>query len=113
MRILGKKIILKVKKKNIGNNKLCAEIDKLITDLEKFNPSEKNLIEVRSDADCVHGDGFYFFDIHIHRTLLLIELDDEGEATTVWAGTHKEYEVTLKNNKSTVETRLRKKGYVE
>lgn len=32
MRIIGKKIVLKVKKKNIGNKKLCTEIDKLITD---------------------------------------------------------------------------------
>lgn len=36
MRIIGKKTILKIKKKNNGNKKLCAEIDKLITDLEKL-----------------------------------------------------------------------------
>ncbi|MDR7212568.1 hypothetical protein [Flavobacterium piscis] len=66
MRIIGKKTILKIKKKNIGNKKLCIEIDKLITDLEKFNPNEENINDIRNDADCVHSDGFYFFDIHIH-----------------------------------------------
>ena len=113
MRILGKKTILKLKKKNIGNTKLCTEIDELITDLENFNPSEKSLNDIRSDADCIHSDGFYFFNINIHRTLLLIELDYEGEATIIWAGTHQEYETTFKNNKLTIEKWLRKKGHIE
>jgi hypothetical protein len=113
MRILGKKTILKLKKKNIGNTKLCTEIDELITDLENFNPSEKSLNDIRSDADCIHSDGFYFFNINIHRTLLLIELDYEGEATIIWAGTHQEYETTFKNNKLTIEKWLIKKGHIE
>ena len=112
MRIIGKKTILKLKKKNIGNQKLCAEIDTLICDLERFNSREASLHDIRSDADCVHSDGFYFFDIHVHRTLLLIELDDEGEATIVWAGTHSEYETIFKNNKITIEKWLRKKGHI-
>lgn len=78
MRIIGKKIILKVKRKNIGNTKLCNEIDKLINYLEKFKPELQELKHIRDDADCVHNDGFYFFDINIHRTLILIEFDDEG-----------------------------------
>lgn len=61
MRIIGKKILLKVKKKNLGNLKLCSEIDTLISDLEDFKPGEKSIHEIRSDADNVHGDGFYFF----------------------------------------------------
>lgn len=113
MRIIGKKIVLKVKKKNIGNKKLCTEIDKLITDLENFNPNEKSIIEVRNDANCVHTDGFYFFDINIHRILIMIEFDHEGEATVVWAGTHQEYEMIFKNNKSTIEKWLRKNNYIE
>ncbi len=55
---------------------------------------------------------FIFFDLHLHRTLILIELDDEGEATIVWAGTHQEYEATFKNNKITIEKWLRQKGYI-
>lgn len=88
MRIIGKKAILKLKKKNIGNSKLCEVIDELITDLESFNPQEVDLKEIRKDADSVHPDGFYFFDLNIHRTLILIELDEEGEATIIWVGTH-------------------------
>lgn len=112
MRIVGKKIILKVKKKNVGNRKLCAEIDKLISDLENFNAEKSLIIDIRKDADCVHSDGFYFFDIHIHRTLILIELDDEGEATIVWAGSHQEYETVFKNNKLTIDKWLRKYEYI-
>ena len=41
MRIVGKKIILKLKKKNIGNKRLCIEIDRLVADLENFLPREK------------------------------------------------------------------------
>lgn len=113
MRIVGKKIILKLKKKNIGNKKLCNEIDRLVTDLENFNPREKNIRDIRKDADRVHTDGFYFFDINIHRTLILIEFDNNGEATIIWAGTHQEYEPTFKNNKPTIEKWLRNKGYIE
>lgn len=112
MRIVGKKIILKVKKKNIGNRKLCTAIDKLISDLENFNAEKSSMIDMRKDADCVQSDGFYFFDIHIHRTLILIELDDEGEATIVWAGSHQEYETVFKNNKLTIEKWLRKYEYI-
>ncbi len=113
MRIIGKKIILKVKIKNKGNQKLCNEIDKLIKDLENFNPCEKKINEIRNNADCVHSDGFYFFNIYIHRTLIMIEFSDDGEATIVWAGTHQEYEATFKNNKSTIEKWLRKYNYIK
>ena len=113
MRIIGKKTLLKLKKKNIGNKKLCHDIDKLITDLEKFDPTKSTLKEIRSDADCVHNDGFYFFDITIHRTLILIEFDDGGEATIVWAGTHQEYESVFKNTKTTIEKWLRSKNFIK
>ncbi len=112
MRIIGKKTILKLKKKNIGNRKLCNEIDKLITDLEDFNSNKKQINEIRVDADCVHNDGFYFFNTHIHRILILIEFDNDGEATIIWAGNHQEYEDTFKNNKTTIEKWLRKNGFV-
>ena len=112
MRIVGKKTILKVKRKNIGNKKLCIEIDKLITDLENLDLRTTGINEIRKDADCVHSDGFYFFNINIHRTLILIEFDDDGEATIVWAETHQEYEAIFKNNKLTIEKWLRKNGYI-
>jgi mRNA interferase HigB len=62
---------------------------------------------------CVHSDGFYFFDINVHRTLIMIEYADDGEATIVWAGTHQEYEIVFKNNKSTIEKWLRRNNYIE
>ena len=113
MRVIGKRILLKLKKKNLGNNKLGREIDKLIEDLEGFKPEGKRIGEIRNDADCVYGEEFYFFNISVHRTLILIEYDDEGEVTIVWAGTHQEYEREFKNNKSTIEKWLRSKGYIE
>ena len=112
MRITGKAIIAKLKKKNIGNRKLGIEIDKLIKDLEEFHPADGNIRDIRNDADCVHNDGFYFFDIHIHRTLVLIELDDEGQATIIWAGSHQEYESIFKNNRTTIAKWLRNKGHI-
>ncbi|XJR89516.1 hypothetical protein ACH34E_01525 [Elizabethkingia anophelis] len=45
--------------------------------------------------------------------MILIEFDDQGEATIVWAGTHKEYETIFKNNKATIEKWLRSKGYID
>ena len=113
MRIIGRKIILKLQKKNIGNRKLSFEIDKLLLELENFHPKDGSISEIRPDADLVHNDGIYFFNINIHRTLILIEIDDDGEATILWAGTHQEYEKTFKNNKSTVEKWLRKFNYIE
>ena len=113
MRIIGKKKILKLKKKNIGNKRLCDEIDILISDLEEFNANKNHISQIRKDADCVHNDGFYFFDINIHRTLILIELDNEGEATIIWVGTHKEYEATFKSNKKTIEKWLRSNSYLD
>ncbi|SKB84292.1 HigB_toxin, RelE-like toxic component of a toxin-antitoxin system [Sphingobacterium nematocida] len=117
MEIIGKSTLMKLKKKNIGNKKLGAEIDRLIEELESFDPAGgegiRELMELRRDADCVHNDGFYFFDINIHRTLILIELDEEGLASIVWAGTHQEYEAIFKNNKATIEKWLRQREYIK
>ncbi|MGJ1367890.1 type II toxin-antitoxin system HigB family toxin [Sphingobacterium spiritivorum] len=113
MRITGIKILRKLQKKNTGNKKLWTAVDKLIEDLQTFDPGIQHIHDVREDADRVHSDGFYFFDIDVHRTLILIEFDDQGEATIVWAGTHKEYETIFKNNKATIEKWLRSKGYID
>lgn len=110
MRLLGKKIILKIK--NRGNKKLCHEIDRLISDIEAFDVTIKNISELRHDADCVYNDGFYFFNIQLHRILIRIEIDDFGEATLIWAGSHQAYEMIFKNNKKTIEKWLRNKVYI-
>lgn len=60
MRIIGRKIILKLKWKNIGNKKLGNAIDQLLTDLEAFDFKVATITNSRKDADCVHSEGFYF-----------------------------------------------------
>ena len=79
----------------------------MISDIENSNWIKKTEIKIsRPDADCVHSDGFYFFDINIHRTMILIVFE-ENEAVVVWAGSHDEYDKTFKGNKITIEKWLR------
>ncbi|MEA3494595.1 MAG: type II toxin-antitoxin system HigB family toxin [Bacteroidota bacterium] len=107
MEILGKDRLVKLKRKNIGNSKLIFAIDKLISDLEKAEWAKKTDIKLtRSDADCVHADGFYFFDINIHRTMVLI-IFEKDVAIIVWTGSHDEYNTIFKGNKKTIENWLR------
>jgi hypothetical protein len=68
-----------------------------------FNP--------RNDAEKVHPDGFYFFNLTAHRTLILIEFSD-NESTIVWCGNHKDYESTFKNNKNTIRKWLKSKNWI-
>ena len=107
MELLRKDKLVKLKKKNQGNKKLILAIDKLILDIEKSN--WKNSVDIkltRPDADKVHSDGFYFFNLSIHRTMILIVFDEE-EAIIIWAGSHKEYNNLFKGNKRTIRKWLR------
>lgn len=91
MRLTNKKILEKLKSKYKGNVPLAQAIDKLIKDLEENEwQDQSELNTTRPDADNVHSEGFYFFNIQVHRTMVLIEFGDY-EATVVWAGTHQEY----------------------
>ena len=75
MRLTNKKALEKLKKKNRGNVPLSNAIDKLIKDIEDNEWKDQTELNItRQDADCVHSDGFYFFNINIHRTMILIEL---------------------------------------
>ncbi|MDO3641771.1 type II toxin-antitoxin system HigB family toxin [Mucilaginibacter sp. L3T2-6] len=113
MEFIGKTRLLKLKKKNKGNTDLCNAIDQLITDIESNSwTNEKELKAIRPDADQVHNDGFYFFDIHIHRTLILIEFGQDGIADVVWADNHAEYERTFKNNKAVIAKWLKDRGHI-
>ena len=113
MRVTGKKILTKLKLKQRGNVNLLEEIDLLVDELEnnEFNSFEE-LKKIRNDADKVHNDGFYFFNINIHRTLILIEMSENGEATIVWAGDHQEYESVFKNNKKAIAKWLKNNGWI-
>ncbi len=113
MRLIAKKKLEKLKRKNKGNTKLSRAIDDLVNEIESSNWKDEHVLkDARPDADCVHSDGFYFFDISVHRTLILIEIDDESEATVVWTGTHQEYETIFKNNKNTIKKWLKAKEYI-
>lgn len=103
MKLVNKHLLYQLKKKNQGNKKLIKAIDKLITDLERTewnNPNE--LMKSRPDADCVFGGEFYFFNVSVYRTLIMIEFEDDGEMTVVWAGNHHDYEKIFKNNRSVI-----------
>jgi len=79
----------------------------LISDIENANwTTHTDIKSSRPDADCVHNDGFYFFDINIHRTMILIAFEDE-EAMVIWVGSHDVYDKTFKGNKTTIEKWLR------
>ena len=84
MNLTNKNIFERLKRKNRGNSRLVKAIDKLIKDIELSDWSSPDEIKQdRPDGDCVHSDGFYFFDINIHRTMLLVEFGDNNEATIV------------------------------
>ncbi len=102
MRLINRKALEKLKKKKIGNRPLTKAIDKLINDIQACNwESQKELIITRPDADSIHEDGFYFFNINVHRTMILLEFG-ENEASVVWVGDHQKYEQIFQNNKDTI-----------
>lgn len=113
MRIINKHILGKLIRKNRGNSKLENAVQQLISDIEESdwkNPID--LTKNRQDADCVYGGEFYFFNINIHRTLILIEFEENGEATIVWAGSHDDYEMTFKNNRNVIKKWLRNNNWI-
>lgn len=113
MKLLRKDKLLKIKRKNQGNLKLTKAIDKLIEDIESSELKDKiDLIESRPDADRVHSEDFFFFDINIHRTLALIVFNEQY-AEILWVGNHDEYDSTFKGNKKTIETWLRNHGKIK
>jgi len=107
LELLRKHKLIKLKIKNRGNTKLIKAIDKLISDIENAKwENQTDIKESRPDADCVHSEGFYFFDLNVHRTMILVIFDD-NEATVIWTGTHDEYDKIFKGNKKTIEKWLR------
>ncbi len=113
MEIIGLAKLEKLKRKNRGNTLLWQAIDKLVDDLEIMDlRNREELKEVRPDADLVHSDGFYIFNIHVHRVMILIEFDLDGEASIVWCGSHDDYEGTFKNNKNTIKKWLKSQGHI-
>lgn len=103
----------RLKRKSRGNIKLIKAIDKLINDIQANNwDSQLELKASRPDADCVHSDGFYFFNLSVHRTMILIEFDEDQRARIVLAGSHQEYEKTFKNNRNAIRKWLRDNDWI-
>ncbi|MCW3804932.1 type II toxin-antitoxin system HigB family toxin [Plebeiibacterium marinum] len=113
LEIVNKNILIKLIRKNKGNTKLVKAILQLIDDIEE-NAWETPLalIASRPDADCIYGGEFYFFNINIHRTMIMIEFEEDGEATIVWAGNHHEYDQTFKNNKNVIKKWLKDNSWI-
>ena len=85
----------------------------MIEDIETADWKDKfDIIKKRPDADRVHGDNFYFFDINIHRTMIMI-MFHEQEAEILWVGNHDEYDTIFKGNKKTIETWIRNQGKIK
>ena len=113
MEIIGLGKLEKLKSKNCGNTILCQEIDRIIDDLENKNCNNQEALKrIRPDADLVHNDGFYIFNIHIHRVMILIEFEPEGNASIVWSGSYDDYQTTFKNNKNTINKWLKERGFI-
>jgi mRNA interferase HigB len=111
--LINKHILGKLIWKNRGNSKLRKAVKQLISDIENGNwESPQELTKYRADADCVYGGAFYFFNINIHRTLIMIEFDENGEATIVWAGSHDDYERNFKNNRNVIKKWLRDNNWI-
>jgi len=111
--LINRNILERLKRKNRGNIKLIKEIDKLIDDIQANDwESQLEMRTVRPDADCVHSDGFYFFNINIHRTMILVEFDENKRARIIWAGSHKDYEKVFKNNRNTIKKWLKGNGWI-
>jgi mRNA-degrading endonuclease HigB of HigAB toxin-antitoxin module len=113
LRLVNKFILQKLRNKNLGNIKLVKAIDKLVFDIENTNfNTPQELIDIRPDADCVYGGEFYFFNINVHRTMILIEFEDDGEVTIVWAGNHDDYEKIFKNNRNVIKKWLKDNSWI-
>lgn len=112
LELLRKNKLLKLKIKNQGNIKLIKAIDRLIYDIENAKWEKPlEIKEARPDADCVHSDGFYFFDLNVHRTMILVAFED-NEAVVIWVGSHDEYDKTFKGNKATIKKWLSKQKLI-
>lgn len=112
MKIAYLRIIEKYLRKNKGNKKLKADVENLILTIKNSKwEKPEDIKSSRPDADKVHSEGFYFFNISKSRTMILIELE-EGQASIVWCGNHKDYEVTFKNNKSTIKKWLQNRNWI-
>lgn len=133
MKLIGKRKLTKLAKKNRGNVKLQKSIKSFEKEIrENTWTTQQELESSTVEFDSVHSDGFYIADINIHRAMVAItfvnlkeleELEGEeedikeqkkilGEVDVLWVGTHDDYQRVFGDNKDTVEKWLRSQGYI-
>ena len=114
MDLINKGLLEWLRRKNKGNARLSKAISKLISDIEKNDwSSPVELKQSRPDADCVHSKGFYFFNLDVHRTMILVRLKEGNkDAEVVWVGSHQDYEKTFRNNRNTIKKWLRDNDWI-
>lgn len=113
MNLVNRTLLERLKRKNRGNTKLIKAIDKLVDDIQvNVWDSQIELKATRPDADCVHSDGFYFFNLNVHRTMILIEFDENKRARVIWTGSHQDYDKTFKHNRNTIKKWLKDNGWI-
>jgi len=112
--LINKRLLELLRRKNRGNAKLSKSINRLISDVEQNDwNSPLELKQSRPDADCVHSKGIYFFNLDVHRTMILIKFDvDEKEAEVIWVGSHQDYDKTFKNNRNTIKKWLKQNEWI-
>ena len=92
VKLLNQKLLKKHLDKNRGNKSLVKAIDKLIADFETNSiNSVEELLHIRSDADKIHSNNFFFFNLKDHRTMILVVFE-EDESEVLWCGNHDKYE---------------------
>lgn len=112
MKLLNQKLLKKHLNKNRGNKSLVKAIKKLIEDFESNSiKSIEDLVEIRTDADKVHPNNIFFFNLKDHRTMIVVVFE-EDESTILWCGNHDKYELTFKNNKDTIRKWLKLKKQI-
>lgn len=114
MDLINKGLLEWLRRKNRGNAKLSKSINKLISDFEQYDwDSPFELKQSRPDADCVHSKGFYFFNLDVHRTMILVRFNKEDkQAEVVWVGSHQDYDKMFRNNKNTIKKWLRNNEWI-
>jgi len=133
MKLIGKRKLTKLTKKNRGNVKLNKCIKSFTDEITGATwATQQELESSVIEFDSVHPDGFYIADINIHRAMVAItfvdlkeleelegteeEVEEKkktlGEVDILWVGTHDDYERVFGNNKDTVKKWLRSQGHI-
>ena len=106
MELIDLKILNKHLSKNKGNLRLRRDVDKLKILLRDNNfNSYQELKKVRKDADNVHEEVAFFFNIHSHRILVQIDFE-HYKAIILWVRNHNRYDRFFSGGKRAIKKLL-------